>query len=78
MESIINQTYPTLEIILVDDGSTDRSPQLCDAYAKKDSRIRVVQSACLVAGVISFLELVSVPSISKTSILYFIKISISI
>lgn len=42
MESIINQTYPTLEIILVDDGSTDRSPQLCDAYAKKDSRIRVV------------------------------------
>lgn len=42
MESIMNQTYPMLEIILVDDGSIDRSPQLCDAYAKKDSRIRVV------------------------------------
>ena len=42
MRSILDQTYQRLEIILVDDGSTDRSPQLCDAYAKKDSRIKVV------------------------------------
>lgn len=39
---IINQTYENLEIILVDDGSTDRSGQICDKYAEKDSRIRVI------------------------------------
>ena len=40
--SIINQTYKNLEIILVDDGSPDRCPQMCDDYAEKDSRIKVV------------------------------------
>ena len=40
--SIINQTYKNLEIILVDDGSPDNCPQMCDDYAKKDSRIKVV------------------------------------
>ena len=42
VNSIINQTYKNLEIILVDDGSPDNCPQMCDDYAKKDSRIRVV------------------------------------
>lgn len=42
VDSIINQTYKNLEIILVDDGSPDRCPQMCDDYAKKDSRIKVV------------------------------------
>lgn len=42
VESIINQTYPHLEIILVDDGSTDASGQLCDRYAEKDTRIKVI------------------------------------
>lgn len=42
MNSILNQTYEALEIILVDDGSTDGSSQMCDAYAKKDSRVKVV------------------------------------
>ncbi len=42
MNSIWQQTYKNLEIILVDDGSTDRSGQMCDAYAAKDGRIRVV------------------------------------
>lgn len=42
VNSIINQTYRNLEIILVDDGSPDRSPFLCDEFAKKDSRIKVV------------------------------------
>lgn len=42
IESLINQTYRNLEIILVDDGSKDRGAELCDLYAKKDNRIRVV------------------------------------
>lgn len=40
--SVVNQKYSNLEIILVDDGSPDRCPQMCDEWAKKDSRIRVV------------------------------------
>ena len=42
VQSIVNQTYPNLEIILVDDGSPDRSGALCDAWAERDSRIRVI------------------------------------
>lgn len=42
IDSIINQTYKNLEIILVDDGSPDRCPQICDEYAAKDSRIKVI------------------------------------
>lgn len=40
--SIVNQTYGNLEIILVDDGSPDNCPQMCDDWAKRDSRIRVI------------------------------------
>lgn len=42
IKSIIHQTYPNLEIILVDDCSTDRSPRICDEWAEKDDRIRVI------------------------------------
>ena len=42
IESIVNQTYKRLEIILVDDGSTDKSGILCDNYANVDSRVRVI------------------------------------
>lgn len=42
IESIINQTYKNLEIILVDDGSTDSCGKICDEYAKKDNRIKVI------------------------------------
>lgn len=42
LDSLINQTYKNLEIILVDDGSTDESGQICDVYASKDSRIHVI------------------------------------
>ena len=42
IDSILNQTYKNLEIILVDDGSPDNCPAICDEYATKDSRIKVV------------------------------------
>lgn len=42
IESIINQTYRDLEIILVDDGGKDRCPEICDLYKKKDDRIKVI------------------------------------
>ena len=42
VESIIGQTYKNLEIILVDDGSPDNCPAMCDGWAEKDSRIRVI------------------------------------
>ena len=42
IESIIHQTYTYLEIILVDDGSTDNSGTICDTYASQDSRIKVI------------------------------------
>ncbi len=42
VESIVAQTYTNLEIILVDDGSPDRCGEMCDEWAKKDSRIRVI------------------------------------
>lgn len=42
LESVVSQTYKCLEIILVDDGSTDDSGKICDEYAKKDSRIVVI------------------------------------
>lgn len=42
IKSVINQTYKHLEIILVDDGSPDNCPEMCDEWAKKDSRIRVI------------------------------------
>lgn len=42
ISSVVNQTYSNLEILLVDDGSPDRCPEICDAWAAKDSRIRVI------------------------------------
>lgn len=42
IESILNQTYKNLEIILVDDGSKDRCPEICDLYKSKDGRIKVI------------------------------------
>ena len=45
IESLQNQTLQDLQIILVDDGSPDRSGQICDEYAAKDSRIQVIHKA---------------------------------
>ena len=45
IESVLKQTYTNLQIILVDDGSTDNCGKICDEYAKKDSRIEVIHKA---------------------------------
>lgn len=45
IDSIIYQSYPDLEIILVDDGSLDRCPEICDDYANKDNRIKVIHKS---------------------------------
>lgn len=45
VDSVITQTYKDLEIILVDDGSTDASPKICDAYAEDDPRVRVIHQS---------------------------------
>ena len=43
--SILNQDYDNFELILVDDGSPDTSPEICDSYAKEDKRIRVIHKS---------------------------------
>lgn len=42
VDSLLAQTYQNLEIILVDDGSPDRCPEICDRYAQEDKRVRVI------------------------------------
>ena len=41
LDSVVNQTYKEFEVVIIDDGSTDRSGAICDEYAAKDKRIRV-------------------------------------
>lgn len=45
VRSIVNQTYEKMEILLVEDGSSDSSPQICERMAKEDNRIRVIRKA---------------------------------
>lgn len=45
IDSLLNQTLEDIEIILVDDGATDSSPKICDTYALKDNRIKVIHKS---------------------------------
>ena len=51
IESILGQTHNHVEVILVDDGSTDASPEICDQWASRDSRVRVVHKRNEGAGI---------------------------
>jgi glycosyltransferase involved in cell wall biosynthesis len=42
IESVLNQTFTNFELIIVNDGSTDRCPQICDEFARLDNRIKVI------------------------------------
>ena len=42
VDSIVKQTYEKLEIILIDDGSPDNSPEICDRWSERDPRIKVI------------------------------------
>lgn len=50
IQSIVEQTYPNLEILLVDDGSPDASGEICDHWAQRDSRVRVIHKRNAGAG----------------------------
>lgn len=45
IDSVLSQTYPNFELILVEDGSPDNCPQICEEYAKRDNRIRVIHKS---------------------------------
>ena len=51
LDSIVNQSYSNLEIILINDGSTDTSAAVCEEYLHRDSRIRIVQKKLGGSGV---------------------------
>lgn len=51
IESILKQTFRNIEIILIDDGSSDKCPQICDLYAKRDPRIKVLHKENAGAGI---------------------------
>ena len=42
LDSVVHQSYGNLEIIIIDDGSTDGSAEICDDYARRDRRIRLI------------------------------------
>ena len=43
IESVLNQTYKNIELLIVDDGSTDASPEICEYYKNSDNRINFVK-----------------------------------
>ena len=45
VDSVLNQSYQNIEIVLVDDGSTDNCPAICDEYVEKDSRVKVIHKS---------------------------------
>ena len=51
LESVLNQTLHDIEIICVDDGSTDQCPEILDEYARKDNRVKVIHKLIVVMAI---------------------------
>ena len=65
IKSILNQNYNDFEIILVDDGSPDKCPKICDEWAEKDERIKVIHK--INGGVSVFsLQPIKMKSVNRT------------
>ena len=67
IDSLLGQTYPHLEVLLIDDGSTDGSGKICDDYAQRDSRVRVVHKA---NGGLSSARNAALPLVSGENLMY--------
>lgn len=57
IESVLTQDFQDWEMILVDDGSPDRCPEICDEYAKQDYRIKVIHKKMVVLYLLDLLVL---------------------
>ncbi len=67
MRSVVGQSCTDLEILLVDDGSPDRSPEMCDAWAARDPRVRVLHRKTAVRRRLATLAWTPPPAISSSS-----------
>ena len=56
LETVLNQTYKNLEIILIGDESPDRCPEICDQYAQKDERIKVIHQKMVVQRMLEIMD----------------------
>ena len=56
VSSVLKQSYQNMEIILVDDGSTDGSDEICDKFKKKDNRVKVIHKKMVVQANVEILE----------------------
>ncbi len=67
VDSILNQTYKDIELILVDDGSSDGCPKICDNYAKTDERVKVIHKS---NGGVSSARQIGIENISGDYVLF--------
>ena len=73
IDSVLSQSFTDFELILVDDGSKDKSPRICDEYASQDTRVRVIHKA---NGGVSSARNVGVASVNGGGILCLLMLTI--